>query len=166
MNGTVLPQPLKQGVVRLMVMDNTYGCVRHVKDLQGASLGSKASAALSSPAEPKQIQVRPCSGPSATLPAYTALAHETQCSKDPLVFKWPLQNQVHLSCHELSVQLVAQQQGDSMALVLGHHSNALLIPVEVGSGSPACNARKSVILPKLLVEATHGWRSWSTAVLC
>ena len=61
---------------------------------------------------------------------------------------------MHLSSHELSVQLVAQQQEDSMALILGHHSTALLIPVEVGSSRPACNARQSVILLELLVEAT------------
>ena len=86
MNGTALHQPLKQGVVRLVVMDTTYGCVRQVEDLQGASLGSKASAALSSPAEPKQIQVRPCNDPSATLSADTVPPHQTQCSKDPLPF--------------------------------------------------------------------------------
>ena len=78
MSGTALPQPLKQGVVRLMVMDNTYGCVRQVEDLQRPSLGSKASAALSSPAEPKQIQVRPCNDPSAILSADTVSAHRSQ----------------------------------------------------------------------------------------
>ena len=80
MNGTALPKPLKQGVVRLMVMENTYGCVRQVEDLQGPSMGSKASAALSSPAEPKQIQVRPCNDPSAILSADT-VSHRSQCSK-------------------------------------------------------------------------------------
>ena len=96
MSGTALPQPLKQGVVRLMVMDNTYGCVRQAEDLQGPSLGSKASAALPSPAERKQIQVRPCNDLSASLAADTVSAYRSQCSKDPSPFKGSPQNQVHL----------------------------------------------------------------------
>ena len=87
MNGAALPQMLKQGVVRLMIVDNTYGCVRQVEELRGKSLGSKAFAALSSPAEPKHIQVKPCNDLSATHPADTVLPHRIQCSEGPFTFQ-------------------------------------------------------------------------------
>lgn len=87
MNGTALPQLLKQGFVRLMVMDNTYGCVRHVEDLQRVDGGSKGPAVLSSAAKPKQIQVRSCSNPSALLSADTIPAHNFQSLRKSISFQ-------------------------------------------------------------------------------
>ena len=42
-------------MLRLTVLDDTYGCVQHVKDLQKADLGPEADASALS--KPKQLQV-------------------------------------------------------------------------------------------------------------
>ena len=49
-------QQAQPSVLRLALLDDTYGCVQHIKDLQKADLGSDADALA--PSESKQLQVR------------------------------------------------------------------------------------------------------------
>lgn len=42
-----------------------------------------------------------------------------------------------------------------MAVVLGHCSTALVVPVEVGSSRPTTKAEETVTMPRLLIGVTH-----------
>lgn len=57
-NGPLSPsrQP-KQGVLRVVVLDDTYGCVQRVKDLPRADLSPELGAPFSAPAQPHHLQV-------------------------------------------------------------------------------------------------------------
>jgi len=65
-NGPLSPtQQLKPAVLRVVVLDDTYGCAQHVRDLTQADVGADADA----PSEPKQLQVHRhlCAYPAASL---------------------------------------------------------------------------------------------------
>ncbi len=49
-------QQAQPTVLRVVVLDDTYGCVQHIKDLQKADLGSDADASV--PSAPRQLLVR------------------------------------------------------------------------------------------------------------
>ena len=57
-NGPISPsrQP-KQGVLRVVVLDDTYGCVQHVEDLPRADLGPELDAPFSASAQPQHLHV-------------------------------------------------------------------------------------------------------------
>ena len=51
-----LYQQVQPSVLRMAVLDDTYGCVQHIRDLQKADLGAAADASAAS--QPKQLQAR------------------------------------------------------------------------------------------------------------
>ncbi len=55
-NGKMITyQQAQLSVLRVVVLDDTYGCVQHLKDLQKEDLGIEDASA---PSKPQQLQVR------------------------------------------------------------------------------------------------------------
>ena len=82
------PQQLQPSVLRVALLDDTYGVVQHVKDLQKADLNSDADALHAAPSEPKQLQVRQL--------ANTSLA--ASCSKSSIC--WDVARAICCICIE------------------------------------------------------------------